>query len=175
MMRFLSAASFFAFLLCGPSSAFVVVQNSVSTPTQLHLFGGGGAASGDDKQKAPGFMEQMGMMKKAQEMAMQKRKLDEELSKMEFSGSSEGSTVTIDIKYQPSSNMMDPNPSYIATGVTFTDDFFEGSGPEALAAAVKDALKDGIETTNVAVAEKYQSLQEGLMETLSQLKPQPPQ
>lgn len=157
-------------LLAAPASAFVANPAGALSTTKLNLFGGGGGG-GDGAKKAPNMMEQMAMMKKAQEIAQQKRKIDEELSKMEFAGKADG--VTIDINFIPSGNPMDPNPSYQVESVIFDDGFFEGSDPEALSTAVKDALKDGIESTNVAAAEKYKELQEGLMETLSQLqKPQ---
>lgn len=128
--------------------------------SSLHLFGGG------DKKKEGGpggMMDQLAMFKKAQEMAQKKKKLDDELTKIDFTGSSSGATVTGTFKYVPISNPMDPNPDYEAVKFEFDDAFFAAATPTELADAVKEAIKDGIDKTNMAVAEKYQTLQADLM------------
>ena len=109
------------------------------------------------------MMDQLAMFKKAQEMAQKKKKLDDELTKVDFTGSSSGATVTGTFKYVPISNPMDPNPDYEAVKFEFDDAFFASATPTELADAVKEAIKDGIDKTNMAVAEKYQSLQADLM------------
>ena len=134
-----------------------------STTTALHLFGGGDKKEGDNKQ--PGMMDQLAMFKKAQEMAQKKKKLDEELMKENFIGESPDGNVKGTFKYVPISNPMDPNPDYEAVKFEFDDAFYESATPAEIAAAVKAAIRSGIEKTNMAVAEKYQVLQEDLMET----------
>ena len=66
-------------------------------------------------------------------------------------------------------NPMDPNPDYDTQSFEFDDDFYNSASPEELSAAVKEAILNGIETTNVAVAEKFAVLQQDLMDAF-QLK-----
>lgn len=118
-------------------------------------------------------MDQMAMFKKAQEMAGKKKKLDEELQKMSFVGESSNGNVKGTFKYVPVSNPMDPNPDYEAVSFEFDDAFFESATPTELAASAKSAIENGIEKTNMAVAEKYATLQADLMEALGGAAPKP--
>jgi DNA-binding protein YbaB len=144
----------------GAASAFAPQPPSTASLTQLQLFGGGGKKEGGEK--APGMMDQLAMFKKAQEMAQKKAKLDLELATLDFQGTVEGK-VTAQFKFVPIKNPMDPNPDYEATSFEFDDAFFESASPEELSAAVKEAIDDGIKTTNEAVAKKYETMQADLM------------
>ena len=97
-------------LLVTAANAFSVgPQTSTSrTSTSLNLFGGKKEAGGGDK--GPGFMDQMAMFKKAQEMASKKQKLDEELQKEQFFGEGADGKVKATLKFMPVKNPMDPNP-----------------------------------------------------------------
>lgn len=155
MKVFLIAAT-----LVASAHAFTTAPVARDSATALHLFGSGGKGGGE--KKGPGMMDQLAMFKKAQEMAQKKQKLDEELKKMEFEGVAEGK-VRATFKYVPISNPMDPNPDYEAVTFDFDDAFFESASPEEIAAAAKEAVLNGIDNTNKAVAEKYAVLQEDLM------------
>jgi hypothetical protein len=157
-------------LLVSQASAFTASsqQQSLKSTGALNLFGGGNK---DGEKKAPGMMDQFAMFKKAQEMATKKKKIDEELQKIDFEGVSADGKVKGKFKYVPVSNPMDPNPDYEAMSFEFDDAFFEASSPADLAAAAKSAIENGIEKTNEAVAEKYAALQADLMEALGQSAP----
>lgn len=164
---------FTALLVCHYGNAF----SSQSTPTivarsgttTLHLFGGN---KGGDNQsnKAPGMMDQLAMFKKAQEMAQKKKDMDAELGKMTFEGIGADGKVKATFKYVPNNNPMDPNPDYDPQFFEFDDAFYDSASPDELAQAVKEAVKSGIEKTNMAVAEKYAVLQQDLMQALGQAK-----
>jgi hypothetical protein len=163
-----------ASLLASPSAVSAFTANlpasvSTSTSTSLNLFGSGGANKGEKK---PGMMDQLGMFKKAQEMAQKKAKLDEELTLMNFEGVGADGKVKASFKYVPISNPMDPNPDYEAIKFEFDDAYFESATPEELSAAVKECVLNGIENTNTAVAEKYAVLQTDLMAAFGQGGPQ---
>jgi len=157
-------------LLCGaftqPAANVCSLRQASATATattsSLDLFGDN-KGGGDKKGGGPGMVDQLAMFKKAQEMAAKKAKLDDELKKMDFEGVVEGK-VKASFKYVPISNPMDPNPDYEARSFDFDDEFFESATPDEIAEAVKAAILSGIENTNKAVAEKYQVLQEDLME-----------
>jgi DNA-binding protein YbaB len=130
-----------------------------TSTTSLNLFGG----NKDGGDKKPGMMDQLAMFKKAQEMAQKKQKLDQELQKMEFGGASPDGNVKVTFKFVPVSNPMDPNPDYEATAFDFNKEWFESASPEEISSTVKAAINDGVEKTNLAVAQKYSVLQEDLM------------
>jgi hypothetical protein len=138
---------------------------SSTATTRCNLFGSGGGGAKDGERKGPGMMDQLAMFKKAQEMATKKKKLDEELQKMTFIGDNPGK-VRGTFKYVPIANPMDPNPDYEATAFEWDEAFFESASPTELAAAAQTAIVRGIEQTNLAVAEKYATLQADLMEAL---------
>jgi YbaB/EbfC DNA-binding family len=155
----------FAPTLTPSKSAFNTVSSS------LHLFGGGNKGGDSEKKGGPvGMMDQLAMFKKAQEMAQKKAKLDEELKQVTFSGASRDGKVKATFKFVPITNPLDPNPDYDPASFEFDDDFYGSASPEEIAAACKEAIIDGIEKTNIAVAEKYQVLQADLAEAFGQGK-----
>lgn len=147
-------------LACSSVSAFspqlVSTQHSPSS-SKLHLFGGG-AKNKDGEKKGPGMMDQLAMLKKAQEMAQKKNKLDQELAAMDFVGASTDGKVKATVKYIPSKNPMDPTPDYDPTSFEFDDEWFESASTEDLSNAVKEAIADGMNNVNKGVEEKYESL-----------------
>lgn len=144
------------------AQAFAFTSPSAQpSKTSLNLFGGGNKGGG--QAKGPGMMDQLAMFKKAQEMAQKKKELDNELSQMSFSGSSSDGKVKGSFKYIPNTNPLDPNPEYEPQNFEFDDEFFASASTEELATAIKEAIQDGIEDTNNAVAEKYAVLQADLM------------
>lgn len=143
-----------------------IVSRSRIATTSLDLFGGGGNKDKATGNSGPGMMDQLAMFKKAQEIASKKKKLDEELQKLEFTGKSPNNHVTVTIKYIPVTNPMDPNPEYEPTKFHFDDEYYNTVSTDDLAKDIQDAIFNGIEATNKEVAEKYTSLQSLLMEAL---------
>lgn len=135
---------------------------SSPSSTALHLFGG--KKEGGEGGGAGGMMNQLAMFKKAQEVAQKKKKLDEELMAMSFDAEAADGKVKATFKYVAVSNPMDPNPDYEAVNFAFDDAYYESASTEELAKACQEAVMSGIETINLAVAEKYQVLQKDLME-----------
>lgn len=85
-------------LLSSSVTAFTVVSpSSAGSTTALSLFGGGDKGGGA-AAKGPGMMDQIAMLKKAQEMAQKKNKIDQELKAMSFEGSAEDGKVTVTMK-----------------------------------------------------------------------------
>ena len=148
-------------LALGATDAFAPQPSSTQHSTRLNLFGGGGD-KGAKKGPGGGMMDQLAMFKKAQEVAKKKQTLDQELAKEEYVGTAVDGKVKATFKFIPGAGMMDPNPSYEATGFDFDDDWFEASSPEEISAAVKESIDDGIAITNKSVEEKYKVLQESL-------------
>ena len=158
-------------LLVAAANAFTVAPQNGRTATSLNLFGG--KKEGGDK-KGGGFMDQMAMFKKAQEMATKKQKLDAELQQEVFTGEAADGKVVVSLKFIPVKNPMDPNPDYEPTGFEFDNDWYEAASPEDISAAVTECLKDGITKTNEKVAEKYSVLQADMMEAMGQMQGQKP-
>merc|ERR1712087_14593 len=117
---------------------------------------------GEGGDSKPGMMDQLAMFKKAQEMAQKKQKLDNELASESFTGSAADGKVTIQCKFSPSKNPMDPQPDYQASGFEFDEEWWEGASPEDISEAIQDAYRDGIAVTNVAVQAKYKQLEEDI-------------
>lgn len=159
-------------LTLGAASAFAPQPVSTQHSTGLNLFGGG--KKDGDKKPAPGMMDQLAMFKKAQEMATKKNKLDVELAEMDFGGVSADGKVKATFKFVPIKNPMDPNPDYEATSFEFDDEWYEAASPEDLSTAIKEAINDGIEKTNAAVTEKYQTLQGDLMSAFGTMEGEAP-
>eukprot|EP00980_Cylindrotheca_fusiformis_P008762 scaffold1869_cov122-Cylindrotheca_fusiformis.AAC.24 len=155
----LSAVSIIA--VFGAATAFAPQILTTQPSTRLHLFGGGGKDS--DQKKGPGMMDQIAMFKKAQELAKKKNDLDAELSAVEFVGEGADGKVKATFKFVPVKNPMDPNPDYEAQKFDFDDEWFESASADDISSAVKEAVDDGINKTNDAVAEKYQALQTDIM------------
>ena len=147
------------------ASGFAPQLTPTLSSTQLNLFGGG---KKDGDKKGPSMMDQLGMFKKAQEMAQKKAKLDAELAAMEFQGSGADGKVTAKVKFIPVTNPMDPNPEYLPVSFDFDDEWYESASVEDLSAAVKEAMEDGVKAANEAATEKYQSMQADLMSVLGQ-------
>lgn len=104
-------------LLFTAANAFSVgPQNSATTSssrtsdTSLNLFGGKKEGAAGGKEGGPGFMDQMAMFKKAQEMATKKQKLDEELQQENYEGTGADGQVVASLAFIPVKNPMDPNP-----------------------------------------------------------------
>ena len=112
------------------------------------------------------MMNQLAMFKKAQEVAQKKKKLDEELMAESFEAEAADGKVKATFKYVPVANPMDPNPDYEAVSFTFDDEYYASASPEDLGEACKEAVVAGIRVINEAVAEKYQVLQQDLMDAL---------
>jgi hypothetical protein len=153
--------------------AFTVVPRSTTllphqSRTTLNLFGGGNKdKSGVAGSSGPGMMDQLAMFKKAQEIATKKRKLDEDLQKLSFVGTSkDGINVKVTMKYVPVTNPLDPNPEYESIKFDFEDEYYNSVNVDDLAKDIQDAILNGIESTNKMVAEKYSTLQSDLMEAL---------
>lgn len=142
--------------------------SSAGTVTQLNLFGGGAKKDGGEK-KAMGMMDQLAMLKKAQEVATKKSKLDQELAAEDFTGTSTDGKVTAVFKYVPSRNPMDPSPEYDAVSFTFDDEFYESASTEDLNIGVKEAIIDAVKNVNKGVEEKYETLKGDIAETFGAL------
>lgn len=108
------------------------------------------------------MMGTMAMFKKAQEIAAKKTKLDTELAALTFEGTAADGKVKAVCKFAPSKSPMDPQPDVDTIGFEFDDEWYESASPEDLSAAVLEAIKDGNEKTQTAVAEKYTTLQTDL-------------
>ena len=159
-----------AVMLVGSASAFSPqLVGQTRAPTELNLFGQGNKGDG---KKAPGMMDQLAMFKKAQEVAQKKAALDKELQEMEFTGTAAGGKVTSTFKYMPVKNPMDPNPDYEMVSIKFDDGYYDSVSPEDLSNDVKEAFRSGVEETNKAVMQKYQSLTADLGEVLGGGAPQ---
>jgi DNA-binding protein YbaB len=152
------------------SSVCAFAPSSISNrhaATQVNLFGGG--AKKDGEKKSLGMMDQLAMLKKAQEVATKKNKLDQELATVDFKGSSTNGKVTAVFKYVPSKNPMDPSPEYDAVSFDFDDEFYTGASLDELNAGVKEAIMDAVKNVNKGVEEKYEALKEDIAETFGAL------
>jgi DNA-binding protein YbaB len=177
-----------AMMIVGSASAFVAAPSSryycpssshATTTTSLNLFGQGNKDGA--KKGGPGMMDQLAMFKKAQEVAQKKQALDKELQEMDFKVTAAGGGVSAVFKYVPIKNPMDPNPDYEMVTLEFDDDYYESVSPEDLSKDIMAAYRSGVEETNKAVMEKYQSLTKDLGEVLGAAQqgggsaPPPPQ
>ena len=155
-------------LFAGQTAAFTASSSSSTLgTTALNLFGG----NKDGEKKGPGFMAQMEVFKKAQEMAVKKKKIDEGLAAMSFEGVSLNGKVKGKFKFVPITNPMDPNPDTEAVSFEFDDEFFESADPSEIATAVEEAVEDGIQKTNTLVFEKYKDLAKDVQDALGALQP----
>jgi len=153
-----------------PSLSRQPQQQQLHTVTRLNLFGGGAKKDSEGgEKKALGMMDQLAMLKKAQEVANKKNKLDQELAAMDFEGSSDDGNVKAIFKYIPSKNPMDPSPEYDAVSFTFEDSFYDSASPDDVSAAVKAAITDAIQAVNKGVEEKYETLKADVAETFGAL------
>lgn len=157
-------ATLFIFLLTffGQSKAFVTVSPCSPCPSQLSLFGGGNKDGGESKGPGTGMINQLAMFKKAQEVAQMKQKIDKKLAKETFKGIAAHGKVTVECKFSPSKNPMDPQPGNDVAAISFDNEWYDAATPEELSAAVKEAVSDAIKKTNDAMSEKYKILGEQL-------------
>lgn len=95
-----------------PLVALFVVGTDAFCPSAFHrpstclnLFGGGNKDGGGAK-KQPNMMDQLAMFKKAQEIAQKKKDIENELAKMDYSGSAADGKVTATIKVSNSPQKM---------------------------------------------------------------------
>ena len=165
-------STLFLLLTIGSITAFAPQPLSrqcqqASSTSQLHLFGGG--AKKDGEKKGPGMLDQLAMLKKAQEMAQKKSKLDQELAAMDFKGTSSNGKVETVFKYIPSKNPMDPTPEYDPVSFDFDDEWFQGASTEDISTAVKEAIMNAIASVNQGVEEKYMVLKGDIQETFGAL------
>lgn len=152
-------------LATGYACAYAPSQTRPISPstTQLRLFGGGNKGG---EKKGPGMMDQLAMIKKAQEMAQKKQKLDAELAAMVFIGTGADGKVTAKFKYIPSRNPMDLSPEYEAQAFEFDDAWYDSASPDELSAAVLEAIQAGYKATNEALIQKYATMQADVLEVM---------
>lgn len=149
----------------GFSTPFIAKTQSVSS-SALNLFGG--KKEGGDK--GPGMMDQLGMLKKAQEVASKKMAMDKELAKVEHVGESANGNVKVTVKYVPPPPMQ--QPGYEATKVDIDDGYFndESTTSGDLSTSVQEALKDGYAKATIATAENMQALTKELAEVMGDIQ-----
>mmetsp|Transcript_36278 Transcript_36278/g.48616 ORF Transcript_36278/g.48616 Transcript_36278/m.48616 type:complete len:174 (+) Transcript_36278:49-570(+) len=148
--------------LIANASAFTPTFTRTSpttSQTTLNLFGGKKEGGGD---KAPGMMDQLAMLKKAQEIATKKASLDKELATLDITGEAADGKVKCSVKYIPAQMPNSPEPYFDATGFDIDESYLESTSCDDLSAAVKAAYLDGETKCTEAVAEKYKVLQEDL-------------
>lgn len=88
--------SLIAFFLVG-TNAFSPLVSIKKSSTSLNLFGGGGGNK-DGGAKKPNMMDQLGMFKKAQEIAQKKKNIENELAKIDYTGTAADGKVTATVK-----------------------------------------------------------------------------
>jgi DNA-binding protein YbaB len=139
------------------ANGFVVlplVKNSIlkkSTTVELYLFGG--KKDGSSDKKGPGFMDQMAMLKKAQEVAMKKMAMDKELSQLSFVGEGgAGGKIKATVKYIPPPPMQ--QPSYEGSAVDIDESFLQSSNVDDLGEAITEALSNAYQKAHAEVTTK---------------------
>jgi len=128
--------------------------DNVRTTVRLNLFGGKKEGGGD--KKGPGMMDQLAMLKKAQEVASKKMTLDKELAKTEHVGKSSNEKVTVTVKYIPPLPLQ--QPGYDGVAMDIDDDFLSSGSSEDISEAISEAIKDGYVKATLATAQKMQEL-----------------
>ena len=86
--------SLIAFFLVG-ANAFTPLVSFQRSSTSLNLFGGGNKDGG---AKKPNMMDQLGMFKKAQEIAQKKKNIENELAKIDYTGTAVDGKVIATVK-----------------------------------------------------------------------------
>mmetsp|Transcript_48946 Transcript_48946/g.72766 ORF Transcript_48946/g.72766 Transcript_48946/m.72766 type:complete len:174 (-) Transcript_48946:358-879(-) len=150
-------------------SSIPSVRSPVATDskTQLFLFGG----KKDGGEKKPGMMDQIAMLKKAQEVASKKMAMDKELAKEDHVGSGADGKVKVTIKYIPPPPMQ--QPGYDGSAVDIDEDYLASATSEELSAAVAEAIKDGYQLASTAVTQKMAELTVELGKMMGEMqKPQ---
>ena len=159
----LSLTSSNGFGLTAPTSTRCTTTTSTS-PVRLNLFGGKKAGGGE--QKGPGMMDQLAMLKKAQEVASKKMKLDKELAKVDHVGQSTNEKVTVTIKYIPPLPLQ--QPGYDGIAMDIDDTFLSEGSSEDISTAIAEAIKAGYVKATIATAESMQQLTTELGEIMGQ-------
>lgn len=152
------------------ASAFTASQISLRTApasaTELHLFGSknkdGAAPPGGPAGGGPGMMDQLAMFKKAQEISQKKNALDKELANEKITGSAADGNIQISVKYVPPQLPANPTPGYETASVDIDEEYLKAVSAEDLSVALVEAIRDGENKANEAVAEKYKSLEEDM-------------
>eukprot|EP00816_Leptocylindrus_hargravesii_P006445 CAMPEP_0196802644 /NCGR_PEP_ID=MMETSP1362-20130617/2221_1 /TAXON_ID=163516 /ORGANISM="Leptocylindrus danicus, Strain CCMP1856" /LENGTH=177 /DNA_ID=CAMNT_0042173989 /DNA_START=69 /DNA_END=602 /DNA_ORIENTATION=+ len=159
------------FCLFASTNAFTASfapQSAVSrttTSTELNLFGGkkeGGAAKG------PGMMDQLAMLKKAQEIASKKAAIDKELAATEHSGSSADGKVNVVVKYIAPLPMQ--QPGYEPVSAKIDESWLADASTEDVNAALKEAVMEGLKKATAATAEKMQILTAELASVMGEMQ-----
>uniref|UniRef100_A0A7S2RHR3 Uncharacterized protein n=1 Tax=Eucampia antarctica TaxID=49252 RepID=A0A7S2RHR3_9STRA len=143
--------------------------------TSLNLFGGKKSGGDDAKKGGPNMMDQLAMFKKAQEISSKKKVLDDELAEMDIIGKAADGKVKITVKYLPAQMPMSPSPGYDVAGVDIDEEYLNDTSAEDLSAALMEAIRDGENSANLAVTEKYKVLEAdlgGIMGGLTGAKPE---
>ena len=141
-----------------------VPQPVSTTQTQLNLFGG----KKEKGEGGGGMMDQLAMLKKAQEIASKKMEIDKELAKMEHVGSAADGKVTISVKYIAPAPMQ--QPGYEPTSVKIDDEWMTGVSVEELNSALSEAMLSGLRAATEATAEKMQILTNELGEVMQSMQ-----
>ena len=111
---------------------------------------------GGGEKKGPGMMDQLAMLKKAQEVASKKMALDKELAKADHVGKSSDEKVTVTIKYIPPLPLQ--QPGYDGVSMDIDDEFLSSGSTEDISNSISEAIKDGYVKATVATAESMQQL-----------------
>lgn len=169
----LSTATFLACFI-SPALAFFSTSfgkthtiNAPATTTSLNLFG----KKEGGENKGPGMMDQLAMLKKAQEVASKKQALDKELALLEHVGSSADGKVTVTVKYVPPPPMQ--QPGYEPAGCNIDEEYLSTVTSTDLSQAVADAMKDGYKKATEATQAKMQELTAELGKIMGDMQ-QPP-
>ena len=132
-----------------------------STVTKLNLFGG----KKDKKEGGgPGMMDQLAMLKKAQEIASKKMAIDKELAAMEHVGTAADGKVTIVVKYIAPAPMQ--QPGYEPASVKIDEEWMNSVSTEDLNSALSEAMLAGLRKATENTAEKMQVLTAELGEVM---------
>jgi len=154
MFYAVATASAFTFSTL-PSNTRSIAREST---TARSLFGGKKDGSGD--KKGPGFMDQMAMLKKAQEIATKKMAMDKELAQQDYVGEAAGGNVKVTVKYVPPLPMQ--QPGYEGSKVDIDEAYLQNASSEELSDAVAEALRDAYKKCTTEVAMKLAELTKDL-------------
>jgi len=149
-------------LMNGSTLAFapqMISNTCTSTKSSLNLFGGkkDGAKDGGGGPGG-GMMDQLAMFKKAQEIAQQKNKLDDELRGMDIIGTAAEGKIKVTIKYSPAKMPASPSPGYDAIDVNIDEEYLNEVSSEVLSEDLVLALRDGETRATEVVTEKASRL-----------------
>jgi len=154
-------------LLATSANAFTAsfaprTESSVSS-SALNLFGG----KKEKGEGGPGMMDQLAMLKKAQEIASKKMEIDKELATIDHVGVGADGKVSITIKYIAPAPMQ--QPGYEPLSVDIDEAWMSEASVEDLNAALSTAMKDGLTKATTTTAEKMQVLTAELGEVMGSM------